>query len=216
MAHFASNTYQLKRKILNFANKESSKKVNVAERFSRHLEKGTSPLTATAYLQQAKKMAPSNPVIHIDDSDVTKPDGYKFEALGIVRDGFQNTSTKNVYKKAITLQKLASLPPTIILSAFFPKFIRLLRKIINQPIQLPSLLWNRQLPCLGKATFAIDRGYDDNKMFLKLVELKQDYVVRIKSNQKLFYHNRWTPATELRNRRKDKVKTNVFYERKRP
>ena len=135
MAHFTSNTYQLKRKILNFANKisrkltkpnrkfiadmtygilasqsclltdiadhlhESSKKVNVVERLSRHLEKGTSPLAAAAYLQQVKKLAPSNPVIHIDDSDVTKPDGYKFEALGIVRDGSQSTSSKNVYKK---------------------------------------------------------------------------------------------------------------------
>ena len=75
------------------------KKVNVVERLSRHLEKGTSPLAAAAYLQQVKKMAPSNPVIHIDDSDVTKPDGYKFEALGIVRDGSQSTSSKNVYKK---------------------------------------------------------------------------------------------------------------------
>ena len=28
----------------------------------------------------------------------------------------------------------------------------------------------------GKATFAMDRGYDDNKMFLKLDELEQDYV----------------------------------------
>lgn len=32
----------------------------------------------------------------------------------------------------------------------------------------------------GKATFVMDRGYDDNKMFLKLDELKQDYVIRLK------------------------------------
>ena len=86
MNHFTSNTYQLKRKILNFAGKlsrkltkpnrkftadmtygilasqsclltdiadqlhEPSKKVNVVERLSRHLEKGTSPLAAAAYL----------------------------------------------------------------------------------------------------------------------------------------------------------------------
>ena len=36
-----------------------------------------------------------------------------------------------------------------------------------------------------KATFAMDRGYDDNKMFLKLDELKQDYVIQLKSNRKL-------------------------------
>ena len=66
----------------------------------------------------------------------------------------------------------------------------------------------------GKATFCMDRGYDDNKMFLKLDKLKQDYVIRLKSNRKLLYHNKWTLATELRNRRKGKVKTNVFYKGK--
>lgn len=42
-------------------------------------------------------------------------------------------------------------------------------------------------------------------------ELKQDYVIRLKSNRKLLYHNKWTMATELRNRRKGKVKTSVYY-----
>ena len=91
MTHFTSNTYQLKRKILNFANKisrkltkpnrkftanmtygilasqsclltdtddhlhEPSKKVNVVDRLSRHLKKGTPPLAAAAYFQQVKQ-----------------------------------------------------------------------------------------------------------------------------------------------------------------
>ena len=66
----------------------------------------------------------------------------------------------------------------------------------------------------GKATFAMDRGYDDNKMFLKLDELGQEYVLRLTAKRKLLYHNKWTPATELRNRRKGKVKANVFYKGK--
>lgn len=66
----------------------------------------------------------------------------------------------------------------------------------------------------GKATFVMDRGYDDNKMFLKLDKLEQDYVIRLKANRKLLYHNKWTTAEELRNRRKGKVKTNVFYKGK--
>lgn len=65
-----------------------------------------------------------------------------------------------------------------------------------------------------KATFAMDCGYDDNKMFLKMDELKQDYVIRLKSNRKLLYHNKWIMATELRNRRKGKVKTSVYYKGK--
>ena len=60
----------------------------------------------------------------------------------------------------------------------------------------------------------MDRGYDDNKIFLILDHLKQDYVIRLKSNRKLLYHNKWTKATELRNRRKGKVKADVFYKGK--
>lgn len=60
----------------------------------------------------------------------------------------------------------------------------------------------------------MDRGYDDNKMFLKLDELGQEYVIRLTAKRKLLYHNKWTPATELRDRRKGKIKTNVFYKGK--
>lgn len=66
----------------------------------------------------------------------------------------------------------------------------------------------------GKATFCMDRGYDDNKIFLKMDALNQDYVIRLKSNRKLLYHNKWTFATKLRNRRKGKIKTSVFYKGK--
>ena len=78
---------------------ENTKKINSVERLSRHLEKGISQKATVSYLQTIKKWVPDEPVIHIDDSDVTKPDGYKFEALGIVRDGSESTFTKNVYKK---------------------------------------------------------------------------------------------------------------------
>ena len=66
----------------------------------------------------------------------------------------------------------------------------------------------------GKATFVMDRGYDDNKMFLKLDALEQDYVIRLTSKRKLFFHNKWVPATQLRNQRKGKIKTPVFYKGK--
>ena len=41
--------------------------------------------------------------IGIDDSDVTKPDGHRFEALGIVRDDSESSAKKTSTKKAITL-----------------------------------------------------------------------------------------------------------------
>lgn len=63
----------------------------------------------------------------------------------------------------------------------------------------------------GSATFVMDRGYDDNKMFLKLDELKQDYVIRLTSKRKLFFHGKWVPATQLRNQRKGKIKTPLLF-----
>ena len=63
---------------------EPSQKINIVDRLSRHLEKGTPTVAAASYLQLIKKWIPSDPVIHIDDSDVVKPDGYQFESLGIV------------------------------------------------------------------------------------------------------------------------------------
>ena len=77
---------------------EPSKKINVVDRLSKHLDKGTPASAAASSLQQVRNWVPAAPVIHIDDSDVVKQDGYKFESLGIVRDGSESTSTKNVYK----------------------------------------------------------------------------------------------------------------------
>lgn len=250
MTHFTSNTYTLKRKIINFTNKiskrlskpekkftaditygmlasgsclltdvvdqlhESSKKINIVDRLSRHLEKGIPASASASYLQQLKKWVPSDPVIHIDDSDVVKPRGYKFEALGIVRDGSESSSTKNVYKKGYYVTEACVLTtsnhPVSIFSNIHSsseKDYKSVNTITFQAMQQGSALF-------GKATFAMDRGYDDNKMFLKLDELGQDYVIRLKSNRKLLYHNKWTMATELRNRRKGKVKTSVFYKGK--
>ena len=65
-----------------------------------------------------------------------------------------------------------------------------------------------------KATFVMDRGYDDNKMFLKLDSMGQDYVIHLTTKRKLLYHNQWAFATELRNHRKEKVKLPLFYKGK--
>ena len=57
---------------------ESSQKVNSVERLARHLNKGIPAKALNSYLSYVRKCVPDEPVIHIDDSDVVKPDGYKF------------------------------------------------------------------------------------------------------------------------------------------
>lgn len=78
---------------------KKSKKVNSVERLARHLDKGTSSAALSSYLSLIHEWAPTEPVIHIDDTDVVKPESYKFESLGIVREGSRSTDTKNVYDK---------------------------------------------------------------------------------------------------------------------
>ena len=193
---------------------ENTKKINSVERLSRHLEKGLSQKATVSYLQTIKKWVPDEPVIHIDDSDVTKPDGYKFEALGIVRDGSESTSTKNVYKKGYHVTEACVLTKSNHPVSIFSRIHSSSEKDYKSANAITFEAMEQGAALFEKATFAMDRGYDDNKMFLKMEELKQDYVIRLKSNRKLLYHNKWTMATELRNRRKGKVKTSVYYKGK--
>lgn len=190
---------------------EPSKKINVVDRLSQHLVKGTPASAAASYLQQVKKWVPADPVIHIDDSDVVKPDGYKFESLGIVRDGSESTSTKNVYKKGYHVTEACVLTASNHPVSIFSRIHSSSEKDYKSANSITFDAIDQGTSLFGKATFCMDRGYDDNKMFLRLDGLEQDYVIRLTSKRKLLYHNKWTPATELRDRRKGKIKTSVFY-----
>lgn len=190
---------------------EPSKKINIVDRLSRHLSHGTPAAAAASYLRLVKKWVPAEPVIHIDDSDIIKPDGYKFESLGIVRDGSESTRTKNIYKKGYHVTEACVLTKSNHPVSIFSKIHSSSEKGYKSINTITFQAMEQGAALFGKATFAMDRGYDDNKMFLKLDELGQDYIIRLKSNRKLLYHNKWTMATELRDRRKGKIKTSVFY-----
>ncbi len=250
MAHFTSNTYQMKREILNFSNKisknlskpdkkfiadmtygmlasesclltdivdtlhENTKKVNSVERLTRHLNKGTPTKALCSYLSLVRKWIPDEPVIHIDDSDIVKPTGYKFEALGFVRDGSKSTDTKNVYEKGYHVTEACAITVSEHPISIFSKIHSSKEKNFTSINDVTFSAMERGKLLFGKATFVMDRGYDDNKMFLKLDELKQDYVIRLTARRKLFYHNKWVPATQLRNQRKGKIKMPVLYKGK--
>ena len=193
---------------------EPSRKINTVDRLSRHLVTGTSKDALKSYLAQVKKWCPDNPVIHIDDSDVVKPDGYKFESLGWVRDGSESTTTKNVYKKGYHVTEATVLTNINHPVSIFSEIHSSKEKDFTSINEITFSAMNRAAALFEKATFVMDRGYDDNKMFLKLDSLNQDYVIRLTAKRKLLYHNKWVFATELRNRRKGKVKLPLFYKGK--
>ena len=194
---------------------EPSKKINVVDRLSKHLAKGTPKDAMKAYLTQVKKWCPDQPVIHIDDSDVVKPEGFKFESLGWVRDGSESTSKKNVYKKGYHVTEATVLTKSNHPVSIFSEIHSSKEKDFTSINNITFSAMERAAALFGKATFVMDRGYDDNKMFLKLDSMGQDYVIRLTAKRKLLYHNKWVLATELRNRRKGKVKLPLFYKGKR-
>ena len=190
---------------------ETSKKVNSVERLTRHLSKGVPASAQKSYLSVIRKWVPNEPVIHIDDSDVVKPEGYKFEALGMVRDGSKSTDTKTIYQKGYHVTEACVLTDNNHPVSIFSEIHSSKEKNFTSINDVTFSAMERGAALFGKATFAMDRGYDDNKMFLKLDELKQDYVIRLTAKRKLFFHGRWIPATQLRNRRKGKIKTPVIF-----
>lgn len=190
---------------------EDSKKVNSVERLTRHLNNGIHPSALKSYLTVIRKWVPSDPVIHIDDSDVVKPDGYKFEALGIVRDGSKSTETKSVYEKGYHVTEACVLTGNGYPVSIFSQIHSSKEKNFTSTNDITFAAMERGAALFGKATFALDRGYDDNKMFLKLDKLNQDYVIRLTAKRKIFFHGKWIPATQLRNQRKGKIKTPLVY-----
>ena len=93
---------------------------------------------------------------------------------------------KTCTKKAITLQKQACVLTTSNHPvSIFSRIHSSSEKDYKSANTITFDAMERGAALFHKATFAMDRGYDDNKMFLKLDELKQDYVIRLKSNRKL-------------------------------
>ena len=193
---------------------EDSKKVNSVERLTRHLNKGVPQKALKSYLTTIRKWVPAEPVIHIDDSDVVKPDGRKFEALGLVRDGSKSTEAKNVYEKGYHVTEACVLIGNGHPVSIFSRIHSSKEKNFTSINDITFSAMERGTSLFGKATFVMDRGYDDNKMFLKLDELKQDYVIRLTAKRKLYLHGKWVSATQLRNQRKGKIKAPLIYKEK--
>ncbi len=190
---------------------EDSKKVNSVERLSRHLNKGTPQKSLRSYLHTIRKWVPDEPVVHLDDSDIVKPDGCKFESLGLVRDGSKSSDAKNVYEKGYHVTEACVLTRSNHPVSIYSRIHSSQEKNFISVNSVTFEALQRAKALFGKATFVMDRGYDDNKMFLKLHSLEQDYVIRLTSKRKLLFHNKWVPATQLRNRRKGKIATPVVY-----
>lgn len=64
---------------------------------------------------------------------------------------------------------------------------------------------DRSVKLLKNATFVMDRGYDDNKIFQRLWDLEQNFVIRLTQKRKLFFIENGSPHPN--SVRKEKAKS---------
>ena len=250
MANSITDTYKMKREILNFSKKfstrlsspeakftadmtygivaskscllkqisqrlqENTKKRYTVDRLSDHLARGIPEEALTDYLRCIRSITPSEPVIHIDDSDVIKPEGYHFECLGIVRDGSRSTPEKSVFCKGYHVTEACVLTDSNHPVSIFSELHSSTEKGFTSTNHITFAAMERGAKLFKKATYVMDRGYDDNKIFQQMWDLGQNFVIRLTQKRKMFFHGKWVPATRLCAQRKGKVKLNLFYKGK--
>lgn len=189
---------------------EDIKKANTIERLSRRLKEKLPEAMEENYLNLVRGKMPDNPVILVDDTDIIKPYGEKFESLGIVRDG---SSLKKVYEKGYMVTEIVALTakekhPVSLFSHIHSsreKNYKSTNAVLYSGLDKVIEHVN------GKPCFVFDRGFDMNALYNRLNKKNADFIVRIKENRKIFNKGKWFKATVLRDSRKGKIKTQVWF-----
>lgn len=248
MNNFTTNTYQIKREIVNFSKKicknsnkpeskfvtdmiygiskskdillssiseqlnEKTKKLNTIDRLSSNLSKDLSNSIDENYSNLVIDSLGNNPVFLVDDSDIIKPLGEKFENLGLVRDGSsKNKSFEKGYRitEIVGLTKNLDQPISIfskIYSSCEKEYLSSNSVTKEGLDKVVDLLNSRGL----KGTFVNDRGYDSNDIFNYYFLKKQNFVIRLTEKRKVLYKNKWYNISTLRDSRKGKIKMDII------
>lgn len=188
---------------------EAIQKKNTVERLSRKLLEREVEATERNYLQMVRETIDSTGAVFVDDSEVIKPYGKEFEALGIVRDGSAVVpKLEHGYHvtEVVGLTRESGQPISLyshIHSSREKEFIS-----VNN-ITFEAL--RRSFKIAPDVTYVFDRGYDMNDLFGFMHREKKKFIVRITEKRKLFWKGKWYKSTALRDSHKGKLKTNVMF-----
>ena len=189
--------------------KEDIHKDNTIERLSKHLAKGLPKGMRLNYARAVMPDIPKDPVILLDNTEVVKPSGKKFEALGRVRDGSSKEGLwENGYwiTEAVALSKYNQ--PVSLYSDIYSQYENDFKSINTQTFKAID---NAVAQTRGTATFVCDREYDANKIFEYFYKKEQFFIIRLKENRVLFLKGKWYKATTLMKARKGKFKTTLKF-----
>ena len=155
-----------------------------------------------------------NPIFLIDDSDIIKPLGKKFEDLGIVRDG---SSRNKSYEKGYHQTEIVGLTENMkqpislfskIHSSTSKDYVSANNITFEGIDKIVKLLNERGL----KGTFVNDRGYDNNAMFNYYYDKNQYFIIRLKENRKVYRNHKWYPITTFRDAFKGKINMKLMFQ----
>lgn len=193
---------------------ENIKKAYTIDRLSDNLASNLSDKIDLNYINLAMDTLGTQPIFIIDDSDVTKPLGEKFEDLGIVRDGSSKNKTYEkgyLHTEIIGLTQNNRQPISIysqLHSSKSKEYISANDETFKALDTVINILDDRNI----KGIFVNDRGYDVNELFKYYFRRNQNFIIRLKENRLVYLNHKWYKITTIRDSRKGKVKLNIFFE----
>ena len=193
---------------------EKIKKINVIERLSDNLTCDIDDNVDKNYCNEIMKYFDDTPIFLIDDSDVIKPKGKKFENLGTVRDG---SSEDKKYEKGYHVTEIVGLTRDMkqpismyskIHSSTSKDYVSA-NAITFEGIDKVVNILNKENK---KGIFVNDRGYDSNEIFKYYYSKNQYFVIRLKENRKIYFHHKFYKITTIRDSRKGKIKMKIMFQ----
>lgn len=189
---------------------ESIQIKNTIDRLSQNLGRELSPHVKQSYTQMMTKSLGKQPVILVDDTDVIKPHGKAFEALGQVRDG--SSEGKKIEKGYIVTEMVGLTANKKQPVSLFSHLHSSKEKKYKSTNDVLFQGLNQVIDSLSeKATFVFDRGYDMNALFHFMYRRKQDFIIRLTEKRNLYWKGKWFKSTVLRDSRKGKIKTTLTF-----
>lgn len=145
----------------------------------------------------------SDNLVIVDNSEIIKPHSNKLEALGQVRDGSTGKIEKGYWTtNMIAVGKKTKHPLPLyshLYSSAEEKFISENEETYKGLDHVRDILGDK------KATFIMDRDYDNVKIMKKVLSQNDNFIIRLKKNRHLIYQNKKLSVRGLALRRKGKI-----------
>ena len=165
------------------------------DRLSRNLAKFTKyDLLLNRYVNQIKRNFSSRAILIIDDGDITKPCSTKMEGLRIVHDGSTGTNRPGYHMLDVTALTAEHKAPigvyTRVYSAGEPGFISATDETMKALQFLRAHFGRNNIR-------AFDRGFDANVFINDLINHKEKFVIRVRSDRNVIFKDETTKAVKL-------------------